>query len=594
VKKGKKTKEIDDDAKQEKNKGIKNMAANSEGILLSGIARKLVNDGLLSEAVAKEAIADANKDNMPLLSHLVQKNLVNPLQVATSCSKAFNLPLFDLSQFDLARVDSSLINEELCIKHRFIPILRRENRLFIAVSDPTQTKLLEQIKFQLKLNASPIIVEENKLAKSLEDLSQSTTYNKLGDIEEEKLFSTDDENELANEDNISDIDIDDTPVVRFVNKMILSAISKGASDIHFEPYEKNYRVRFRLDGILSEAASPPIKLAQRFASRLKVMSRLDLSERRLPQDGRFKLNLGNARSVDFRISSCPTLFGEKIVLRILDSNNSTLDFEKLGITEKNKETLLTAIHRPQGMVLVTGPTGSGKTVTLYTCLNILNSPDKNILTVEDPVEINLAGINQVHVNNKAGLTFASALRSFLRQDPDIIMVGEIRDLETAEIAIKSAQTGHMVFSTLHTNSAAETLTRLVNMGVPSFNIATSVSLIVAQRLARRLCTRCKKRIEIPQSALLKVGFKEEEILKAEFFDAVGCDECNNGYKGRIGIYEMLPVTEDIGSLIMNNGNAIEITQAAEAGGFISLRQAGLQIALAGITSLEEIERVTID
>ncbi len=570
------------------------MSMDSAGIVLSGVARKLVNDGLLNDATAKQAILAADEQHIPVLQHLVENNHINSTNAANHLANEFGLPLFDLNQFDLDSVDSMPVQAKSCINEHFIPILQRSNRLYVAISDPTRTSIFDRIKFESKLNPFPILVEEHKLIVRLNQLSQSFTsaaLDKIDDLGPTHLETTHDDE--FNQD-ISSVESDDAPVVQFINKIILDAINKGASDIHFEPYEKKYRVRFRIDGILREIATPTNKLAQRFAARIKVMARLDLSERRIPQDGRFKLKISANRTIDFRVSTCPTLFGEKVVLRILDSSNSILDIDKLGMTESHKQLLLDIIKHPQGMVLVTGPTGSGKTVTLYTCLNILNVTGKNISTVEDPVEINLQGINQVHVNNKTGLTFAAALRSFLRQDPDIVMVGEIRDLETAEIAIKAAQTGHMVFSTLHTNSAAETLTRLANMGVPSFNIATSVSLIVAQRLARRLCDQCKQPANIPQSALLQAGFDEADLANVQIFEPNGCENCNGGYRGRIGIYEMLPMSERIGHAIMEGGNALQIGKIASEEKVKTLRQSGLDMVLAGVTSLAEVERVTID
>jgi type IV pilus assembly protein PilB len=474
-----------------------------------------------------------------------------------------------------------------------LPVFRRGKRLFVAVSDPTNLAALDEIKFHVGMTTEAILVQDDKLAKNIEK-AMAANDTSLSDMADSDL----DDVEFADEDavpggDVSESDADDTPVVRFVNKVLLDAINKGASDIHFEPYEKSYRVRFRQDGVLSEVAAPPVTMAPRLAARLKVMSRLDISERRVPQDGRIKMNLSKTRAIDFRVNTCPTLFGEKIVLRILDPNSAKLGVDALGFEPEQKELYLQNLHKPYGMVLVTGPTGSGKTVTLYTGVNILNEPGVNISTAEDPVEINLAGINQVNVNPKVGLDFAAALKAFLRQDPDIILVGEIRDLETGSIAIKAAQTGHMVLSTLHTNDAPQTLTRMVNMGIPPFNIASAVNLIIAQRLARRLCTHCKEPVDIPREALLEEGFSEEEIKAGlKIYGPKGCDQCNEGYKGRVGIYQVMPVTEAIGKIIMEGGNDMDIATQAEKEGVADLRKSGLKKVKDGLTSLEEINRVT--
>lgn len=570
------------------------MSTESTGVILSGIARKLVNDGLLNDAIAKQAVLDAREHHVSVLQQLIQHNHISSPEIANYFAKEFGLPLLDLAEFDTNSIDSTLVKEKICIEEHFVPILQRGNRLYVAISDPTNTNMFDRIKFETKLNPLPILVEEHKLIRSIEKLSRTFATSALDDIDDTALASLETISDKEDYQDLTSSEQDDAPIVRFINKIILDAINKGASDIHFEPYEKKYRIRFRLDGILREIAAPNTKMAQRLAARIKVMARLDLSERRVPQDGRFKLKVSKTRTIDFRVSTCPTLFGEKIVLRVLDSSGNILDIHKLGMTDTQQQLLLDSIKQPQGMVLVTGPTGSGKTVTLYTCLSILNVPERNISTVEDPVEINLPGINQVHVNNKVGLTFPAALRAFLRQDPDIVMVGEIRDLEAAEIAIKAAQTGHLVFSTLHTNSAAETLTRLANMGVPAFNIATSVSLIIAQRLARRLCDQCKQPADIPEKALLQAGFTLDNLANKQIFTPNGCENCNDGYRGRIGIYEMLPISEHIEQIIMEGGNALQIAESAQLENIKTLRQAGLDMVLAGLTSLAEIERITTD
>jgi len=496
---------------------------------------------------------------------------------------------------ELENLPTSLVDEKLIRQHHALPLFKRGNRLFVAVSDPTNLQALDEIKFHTGISTEAILVEEDKLGKAIDKAldSADTSMTDLldEDLDNLKITSGDDENR---KDDSMDPDIDDTPVVRFVNKVLLDAINKGASDIHIEPYEKSFRIRFRQDGVLLEVASPPQTMANRLVARIKVMSRMDIAERRVPQDGRIKMALSKKRAIDFRVNSCPTLFGEKVVLRILDPSSAKLGIDALGYEEEQKQLYLDNLNKPYGMILVTGPTGSGKTVSLYTGLNILNTPDRNISTCEDPVEINLAGINQCNMNPKAGLTFASALRAFLRQDPDIIMVGEIRDLETAEIAIKAAQTGHMVMSTLHTNDAPQTLTRLANMGVPPYNIASSVNLIIAQRLARRLCNNCKKPVDVPKAALLEEGFREDELSGLTIYGPVGCDQCAEGYKGRVGIYQVMPVSEAIGRIIMENGNAMQIADQARKEGVADLRQSGLKKVRDGVTSLEEINRVTKD
>ena len=536
---------------------------------LSGLTRRLVQDGLLTEVNAQQAYEQAFKAQIPLVSWLVENNILSSRVVANAASQEFGVPLLDLAAVDMEHAPVTLVAEKLVRKHHALPLFKRGSQLFLAMSDITNLHALDEIQFHAGLSTASVLVEEDKLAQAIEKAmdARDTSMSALtgSDVDDLNLEISGGDEDLTAADSAA-ADIDDTPVVRFVNKVLLDAINKGASDVHFEPYEKIYRVRFRQDGVLREVAAPPVALAPRLAARLKVMSRLDISERRVPQDGRMKMRLSANRAIDFRVSSCPTLYGEKIVLRILDPASAKLGIDALGYEEDQKKLFMDAIHRPYGMVLVTGPTGSGKTVSLYTALNILNTEDRNISTCEDPVEINLPGINQVHVNPRAGLTFPSALKAFLRQDPDIIMVGEIRDLETAEIAIKAAQTGHMVLSTLHTNDAPQTLSRLANMGVAPFNIASAVSLIIAQRLARRLCNQCKKPLTIPREALLEEGFKEADLPNVKLYSAVGCEQCTDGYKGRVGIYQVMPVTEAIGRIIMEGGNAIQIADQAKKEG----------------------------
>ena len=571
------------------------MAMTNPQIAISGLARRLVHDGLLAEADAASAHEEALKKKIPFVTHLVTNNILDSLNIANAASQEFGVPLFDIATMDMEAAATALVDEKLIRQHHALPLFKRGNRLFVAVSDPTNLQALDEIKFHVGANTEPVLVEEDKLAKAIDSAleAQDTSLQDLDDTDLDDLDITG--GDEAPQDDGGDTDVDDTPVVRFINKVLLDAINKGASDIHFEPYEKEYRVRFRQDGILSAVATPPVNLGPKLCARLKVMSRLDTSERRIPQDGRMKMKLSKNRAIDFRVNTCPTLFGEKIVMRILDSSSAQLGIDMLGYEDVQKELYMNALSKPDGMILVTGPTGSGKTVSLYTGLNILNTEDRNISTAEDPVEINLMGINQVNVNNKVGLTFSSALRAFLRQDPDIIMVGEIRDLETAEIAIKAAQTGHMVMSTLHTNDAPQTLTRLVNMGVPPYNIASSVNLIIAQRLARRLCSQCKKPVDVPKEALLEEGFTEQEVSAGiKIFGPVGCDQCTGGYKGRVGIYQVMPISEEMGRLIMEGGNAITLGDQSAKEGVADLRQSGLKKVKDGMTSLEEINRVTKD
>ncbi len=570
------------------------MASTNPKINLSGLARRLVQDGLLDETTAEKAVAEARRKKIQLVSHLVENKLVSGKDIAWAAAQEFGVPLFDISTMDMEMVPVSIVEEKLIRQLHALPLFKRGNRLFVAVSDPTNLRALDEIKFATGINTDAVLVEEEQLVNTIDKAltEQETVMDGLldEDLDNLSIESGEDEDQ-ANEE---EIDVDDTPVVRFVNKVLLDAINKGASDIHFEPYEKMYRVRIRQDGILHEIANPPVNLAGRIAARLKVMSRMNIAERRVPQDGRIKMTLSKNRAIDFRVNTLPTLFGEKIVLRILDPTSAQMGIDALGYEEDQKELYLNALNRPHGMILVTGPTGSGKTVSLYTGLNILNTVDRNISTAEDPVEINLPGINQVNMNTKTGMTFAEALRSFLRQDPDVIMVGEIRDLETAEIAIKAAQTGHLVLSTLHTNDAPQTLNRLVNMGVAPYNIASAVELIIAQRLARRLCNNCKTLVDIPREALIKEGFSEEEIPTLKIYKAVGCDMCTNGYKGRVGIYQVMPVSDEIGKIIMEGGNAMDIAAQAKKEGIADLRESGLKKVRAGITSLDEVNRVTKD
>jgi type IV pilus assembly protein PilB len=563
-------------------------------IALSGLAKQLVLAELLTDKSAQQAYQQAQRNRISLVSYLVQNKLVESRQVAEIASEHFGMALLDLNCLDKETQPKGLVSEKLIRQHHALPLWRRGNKLFVGISDPTNHQVVNDIQFSTGLTTEAILVEDDKLTDAIERFfdSHSTGLEDMADVD---LDSVDIEsNDERNQDGIAGQDADDAPVVRFVHKMLLDAIKSGSSDLHFEPYEKTYRVRMRTDGMLREVAKPPIQLANRIAARLKVMASLDISERRKPQDGRIKMRLSKSKSIDFRVNTLPTLWGEKVVIRILDPSSAQIGIDALGYEPDQKDLYMAALKQPQGMILVTGPTGSGKTVSLYTGLNILNTVDINISTAEDPVEINMEGINQVNVNAKQGLGFAQALRSFLRQDPDVIMVGEIRDLETAEIAIKAAQTGHLVLSTLHTNSAAETLTRLHNMGIQGFNIATSVSLIIAQRLARKLCSHCKKPIEIPREALLKEGFPEERIGSFTIYEPVGCDHCNGGYKGRTGIYEVVKNTPELQRLIMAEGNSLEIDLQMRKDGFNDLRTSGLLKAMQGITSLEEINRVTKD
>ena len=570
------------------------MASTNIKVNLSGLARKLVSDGLLTEEIAIKATEGAMKEKRPFVSYVVEKGMSGALELAMAASQEFGVPVFDLNAMELDDSVTKLVDEKLIRTHHTLPLFKRGNRLFVAVSDPTNLVALDEIRFHVSAHTEAVLVEEDKLTKLIDKAmdAQDTSMSDLGDSDLDDLdISSEDEDK---EPDVTDNEIDDAPVVRFVNKILLDAIKRGASDIHFEPYEKRYRVRLRQDGMLSEVASPPVQLAPKLSARIKVMSRMDISEKRVPQDGRIKLTLSKNKAIDFRVNTCPTLFGEKIVLRILDPSSAKLGIDALGYEPEQKQIYMDNLAKPYGMILVTGPTGSGKTVSLYTGLNILNTPDVNISTAEDPAEINLEGINQVNVNPKVGLTFAEALKAFLRQDPDIIMVGEIRDIETAEIAIKAAQTGHMVMSTLHTNDAPQTIARLMNIGVAPYNIASALNLIIAQRLARRLCQHCKTIEDVPREALLSEGFKEEEIPALKIYRAVGCDQCKDGYKGRVGIYQVLPVSEDMGKLIMKGATAYEMAEQAQKEGIPDLRESGLKKVKDGMTSLEEVNRVTKD
>lgn len=561
---------------------------------LTGIARKLVLDEHLDEATAMEAVERAHKENIQLTSYLVKNKLVASSVIAMTCSREFGLPVFDLSVMDTDQAVLTLVEEKLIVKLHAVPLFKRGNRLFVAISNPTNTQALDEFKFNTGLSTEAILVLEDQLSELIEK-AVTAMDSGMDDLLDDDLENLDIGAEEEKPEAVSKADTEDAPVVKYVNKILLDGINKGASDIHFEPYEKRYRVRYRIDGILSQVASPPINLAAKLTARIKVMSRMDIAERRVPQDGRIKLNLSKKRAIDFRVNTCPTLFGEKVVLRILDPSSAQLGIDALGYEPEQKELYMKALSNPYGMILVTGPTGSGKTVSLYTGLNILNIPETNISTVEDPAEINLEGINQVNVNEKAGLTFAEALRAFLRQDPDVIMVGEIRDLETAGIAIKAAQTGHLVMSTLHTNDAPQTLTRLINMGVPAFNIATSVNLIIAQRLARRLCSTCKTIDDLPREVLLSEGFTEQDLeQEPKIYKAVGCDLCTNGYKGRVGIYQVMTISEEMGRLIMGGANSIDLADQARKEGIDDLRRSALKKIMTGLLSLEEANRVTKD
>lgn len=561
----------------------------SENTSLSGLARQMVVAGVLDEKTAQQAQAQAIRGKTPFVTYVVQNKLAKGRAIAELASDQFGVALLDLSALDKDSLPKDLVSEKLARQHRVLPLSRRGTKLYVAISDPANHQSIADIQFSTGLSIESILVEDDKLGEAIDKLYESGTtgLEELGEVDVETV----NEDGKAEEGGEA---ADDAPVVRFVNKVLLDAIRGGSSDLHFEPYEKAYRVRLRTDGILHEVARPPIQLAPRISARLKVMAGLDISERRKPQDGRIKMKLSKTKAIDFRVNTLPTLWGEKIVMRILDPSSAQMGIDALGYEENQKALYMQALQQPQGMILVTGPTGSGKTVSLYTGLNILNTVDVNISTAEDPVEINLEGINQVNVNPRQGMDFSQALRAFLRQDPDIIMVGEIRDLETAEIAIKAAQTGHMVMSTLHTNSAAETLTRLRNMGVAAFNIATSVNLIIAQRLARKLCNTCKKEVEMPRDALLEEGFPADKIGTFKVYGPVGCENCKGGYKGRVGIYEVVKNTPALARIIMEDGNSIDISTQMRKDGFNDLRTSALVKAMQGVTSLEEVNRVTKD
>ena len=565
---------------------------------LGGLPQRLVQDGVVDEHGMHAALQAASEKKTSFVTQLIAGGAVKSRDIAITAAAEYGVPLFDLDALSIDLEAVRMVSDKLLAKHRVLPLFRRGKRLFLGVADPTNLHAIDEIKFQTSLAVEAIVVEDDKLQRKLDKAIEQfdTHMPSLGDdegVDLESLEVSGGDDELGGE--VTRDDVEDAPIVRFVNKVLLDAIRRGASDVHFEPYEKMFRVRLRMDGVLKEVAQPPVQLTGKIAARLKVMARLDIAERRVPQDGRIKMRLSKTRAIDFRVSSCPTLYGEKIVLRILDPSQAMLGIEALGYEPFQKALYLKHLAKPQGMILVTGPTGSGKTVSLYTGLNILNREDLNISTAEDPAEINLPGVNQVNVNNKVGLTFASALRAFLRQDPDIVMVGEVRDLETAEIAIKAAQTGHLVLSTLHTNDAPQTLTRLVDMGVKPYAIATSVSLIIAQRLARRLCSQCKQLLDVPAEALRKEGFQENDIAAGiKVYGPKGCSSCTDGYKGRVGLYQVMEVSEEIGRIIMTGGNAIDINHQAAKEGVWDLRRSGLEKVRSGMTSLEEINSVTIE
>jgi type IV pilus assembly protein PilB len=566
---------------------------------LGGLPQRLVQDGVVDESGMHAALQAAIDRKTSFVTQLVLSGTAKARDIAIAASTEYGVPLFDLDSLSVDLEAVRTVSDKLLAKHRVLPLFKRGKRLFLGVADPTNLHVIDEIKFQCGLGVEAIVVEDDKLQKLLDKAIEQvdTAMPSLSDeegVDLESLEVSGGDEEAGGDIGRND-DVEDAPIVRFVNKVLLDAIRRGASDIHFEPYEKVFRVRLRIDGVLREVAQPPVQLTGKIAARLKVMSRLDIAERRVPQDGRIKMRLSKTRAIDFRVSSCPTLYGEKIVLRILDPSQAMLGIDALGYEGFQKDLYMKHLAKPQGMILVTGPTGSGKTVSLYTGLNILNREDTNISTAEDPAEINLPGVNQVNVNNKVGLTFASALRAFLRQDPDVVMVGEVRDLETAEIAIKAAQTGHLVLSTLHTNDAPQTLTRLVDMGVKPYAIATSVSLVIAQRLARRLCSQCKQPLDIPAEALRKEGFQDADIVNGiKIYGPKGCSSCTEGYKGRVGIYQVMEVSEDIQRIIMGGGNAMDIAAEAAREGVWDLRRSGLEKVRNGLTSLEEVNSVTIE
>lgn len=569
-------------------------------VSVNGLARRLVNDGLINMEQAQNALLESRKAKIPLTQWLVENKVTAARPIALAAMEEFGVPLYDISSHNTAQMPKDVVKRELITKHHVLPLFKRGSRLFLGMTDPADLRALDEVKFQTGLTTEAVLVQQDQLAKAIEKFLTDTeedaneAFKGLDEDFDLDVEAVDDD---APKGDSGESGVDDAPIVRFVNKILLDAIKGGSSDLHFEPYEKAYRIRFRTDGVLHEVARPPLALGPKLSARLKVMSKMDISERRVPQDGRIKMKLSKTKAIDFRVNTLPTLWGEKVVMRILDPTSAQMGIDALGYEDYQKEMYMKALMQPQGMILVTGPTGSGKTVSLYTGLNILNTEERNISTAEDPVEINLEGINQVNVNARIGLDFSSALRAFLRQDPDIIMVGEIRDLDTANIAIKAAQTGHMVMSTLHTNSAPETLTRMLNMGVPSFNLATSVNLIIAQRLARRLCPACKQpATDIPESVLEEEGLFDCGLERSEVtvFKPVGCELCNGGYKGRLGVYEVVRITPKISQIIMEEGNSLQIAQAAKEEGFFDLRRSGLRKCAWGLTSLEEINRVTKD
>jgi type IV pilus assembly protein PilB len=571
-------------------------APSSGAGFLGGLARRLVADAVLSEDKAKEAQAKAQKAGISLVSQIIDDKLAPAARIAHSASAAFGVPMLDLNAVELDPETSKLVSEKLMRQHRVLPLFKRGKRLYVGVADPTDLPALDAIKFATNLATEAIVVEGDKLLKAI-DTAQSAAQSSSMNVDDTDLENIDitEGGEAAEVDIATAGDAEDAPIVRFVNKVLLDAINAGASDVHFEPYEKMYRIRYRKDGELKTIATPPVQMGGRLAARMKVMSKLDLAERRIPQDGRIKLHLSKTKAIDFRVSTCPTLFGEKICARILDPSSAQLGIDALGYEPEQKQAYLDALKQPQGMILVTGPTGSGKTVSLYTGVNILNTDDINISTAEDPAEINLPGINQVNVNPKVGLTFAAALKAFLRQDPDVILVGEIRDLDTAEIALKAAQTGHLVLSTLHTNDAPQTIVRMMNMGIPAYNLASTLTLIIAQRLARGLCKHCKRPANIPREELLKNGFTAAELddPNTKLMEAVGCDQCDNGYKGRTGIYQVMPFSEEMGRIIMEGGNAMDIAKRAEVEGIADLRKSALRKVMAGKIDLAQANACTV-
>ncbi|HQV21522.1 MAG: type IV-A pilus assembly ATPase PilB [Moraxellaceae bacterium] len=566
----------------------------SNTLSFGGLAKRLVNEGLVDATAMQKALVESQKEQISLISYLVKNKIAKGAQIAHLLADEFGDPLIDVDAIDPEFIPKEHLDEKIVKQYNLLPFFKRGKRLFVAMGDPTRLDAIDAVRFNTGLNIETVIADEEKLSKMIEkivDSNSNASMEGLDDDLENLDITGGDDSDKKDKDIVGSAE-DEAPIVKYVNKVLLDAIKMGASDLHFEPYEKAYRIRFRIDGVLREYARPPIQLSGKLSARLKVMSQMDISERRVPQDGRIKLKLSKSKAIDFRVNSMPTLFGEKLCLRILDPSSAMLGIDMLGYEPDQKKLFMDALEKPQGMLLITGPTGSGKTVSLYTGLNILNREDTNISTAEDPVEINLEGINQVNVNAKVGLTFASALKAFLRQDPEIIMLGEIRDLETAEIAVKAAQTGHMVLSTLHTNSAPETLTRLRNMGIPSFNIATSVNLVIAQRLGRRLCSACKKPVEYPKPTLVEMGFTEADFAKGfTLYEPVGCDQCRDGYKGRVGIYEVMKVTPKIARIIMEDGNSLAIAEAMDAEGYPNLRRSGLIKAMSGLTSLQEIAKI---